>query len=164
MHELMINPAVHAIIIFAVALLGSKWLYKKDEKIEDRRRGAFKLAGEMRSKGMTWVPDLLEDYAVGDYDSIGVKMAKIAMLAHNDAALRDEFKKVFASLLTSHFQDESAKTELEGMLENLGHKLVPITPEPDQPSILDHIETVVGNAVAKATGTTAPAADTKAGS
>jgi hypothetical protein len=150
MHELITNPIVHAVILFAIAVFASKWLYKKDEKIEDRRRGAFKLAAEFRAKGMTWVPDLLEDYAVGDYDSIGVKLVKVGMLAHNDAALKSEFDTVFASLLKSKFQDPDAKAQLESLLEEAGHKLVPVTPPPSTPSILDQINSTVKAAVADA--------------
>jgi hypothetical protein len=148
MHELITNPMVHAVALFAIAVAASKWLYRKDEKIEDQRRGAFKLAGEMRAKGMSWMPDLLEDYAVGDYDNIGTKLVKVGMLAHNDAALKAEFDTVFATLLKSKFQDADAKAQLEDLLEEAGHRLVPITPAPDEASILDKIHATVAAAVA----------------
>lgn len=152
MHELIASPLIHAIVVFAVCLLCAKFFYKTDERIEKRRRAAFGLALELKNQGMTWVPELLEDYAVGDYDSIGTKMVKMHELAKNDPALKAEFHAVFVKLLKSKFQDADAKKDLEGLLEGLGHKLVPVSTVPT-PDVLDSmhekIVAAVGDAVAK---------------
>jgi hypothetical protein len=162
MHELIASPIVHAIIVFAVCLLCAKFFYRTDERIENRRRAAFALAGELKAQGMTWVPDLLEDYAVGDYDSIGTKMVKIAELAKNDPAMKAEFHAVFVKLLKSKFQDADAKKELEGMLEGLGHKLVPVTPTAS-PDLLDQMHTKIVAAVSDAVAAIGNKADSQAG-
>lgn len=151
--QLLSNPIVHGAIILAICYGISKLFYKTDKHVEKRRRAAIDLSAGLKAKGMTWVPDLLVDYAVGDYESVGMKLGHLAADIHNDPSLKAEFDKVFQKLLATKFQDPDAKAELEGILEDLGHKLVPLPPPLTQPDMLDqlkdHIETTVANAMAK---------------
>jgi len=57
------------LMIGGVLVLGwalGKYLFRKDEEIEDRRRQAFKLATKLSEYGLTRIPDVLGCYAVGD--------------------------------------------------------------------------------------------------
>lgn len=148
MKELLSNPVVHGVIVLAIAYLVSKVFFKVDKSVEARRRQAITLSSTLTSNGMTWVPALLIDYAVGDYESVGVKLGHLAITIEKDPTLKAEFDTVFQKLLATKFQDPTAKTELEGMLENLGHQLVPIQPAPSTPTLLNQITTAVTNAVA----------------
>lgn len=150
MKELLSNPIIHGVIVLAIAFLCAKVFFKVDKKIEARRRQAITLSSTLTANGMTWVPALLIDYAVGDYESVGVKLGHLAITIEKDPNLKAEFDTVFQKLLASKFQDPDAKTELENMLEGLGHKLTPIAPGPSTPDLLDKINTTVSNAVASA--------------
>lgn len=161
MKEFLANPIVHGVIVLGLAYLVSKLLFKADKRIEARRRKAIDLSAALKANGMSWVPDLLIDYAVGDYESVGIKLGHAAVDIAKDPALKSEFDTVFSKLLASKFQDPDAKAELEKMLENLGHTIAPIPPEPSTPDLLDQINTAVQNAVAKAVAAKLPSADPK---
>lgn len=170
MKEFLSNPVVHGVIVFALAFLAVKLFSKADHRIEARRRKAIDLASALKAKGMTWVPDLLVSYAVGDYEDIAIKLGHVGVAIAHDPNMKAEFDSVFHKLLASKFQDPAAKDELETMLEGMGHKLTPIPAAPSQPDLLDAIhakitaavETAVANAMpaAPSTDTSAPA-DTK---
>lgn len=147
MKELLSNPVVHGVLVFAIAFLAVKLFSKADTRIENRRRKAIDLAAALKSNGMTWLPDLLVSYAVGDYDDIGIKLGHIAVDIAKDPNLKAEFDTVFKKLLASKFQDADAKTELENMLEKLGHTLVQSAPEPSQPDLLDALHDKIVNSV-----------------
>jgi hypothetical protein len=148
MKEFLSNPIVHGVIILTLAYLASKIFFKADKRIEGRRRKAIDLSAALKANGMTWVPDLLIDYAVGDYENVGVKLGHIGVDIAKDPNLKAEFDTVFQKLLASKFQDADAKKELESLLEGLGHKLTPISPAPDMLTQLkDHITDAVNAAV-----------------
>jgi hypothetical protein len=157
MKELLSNPIVHGVLVFAIAFLVVKLFSKSDTRIESRRRKAIDLAAALKTNGMTFVPDLLISYAVGDYDDIALKLGHIGLTIHNDPNLKAEFDKVFSKLLASKFQDADAKAELEKMLEDQGHVLTPIAATPDTPDLLDALEQRIMAAIAaKAAPTEAP--------
>lgn len=156
MKELLSNPIVHGVIVLAIAFLVSKLFFKVDKSVEARRRQAITLSSTLASNGMTWVPALLVDYAVGDYESVGVKLGHLAITIEKDPTLKAEFDTVFQKLLASKFQDPTAKTDLETMLENLGHSLVPIPPATPTPTLLNQINTAVTTAVNAALPVPAP--------
>ncbi len=149
MKEFLSNPIVHGVIVIAIAYLSAKVFYKTDKNIEKRRRAAIDLSAVLKSHGMTWVPDLLVDYAVGDYENVGLKLGHLGLDIAKDPKLKSEFESVFQKLLASKFQDPDAKAELEDMLEGLGHKLTPLPTPVSQPDLLqalkDHVDTVVAN-------------------
>jgi hypothetical protein len=150
MKEFLSNPVVHGVIVLAIAFLVAKVFFKVDKDVEARRRKAIDLSAALKANGMSWVPDLLIDYAVGDYESVGLKLGHVAVDIAKDPNLKAEFDTVFQKLLASKFQDADAKAQLEKMLEDLGHTLTPISPAPSTPDLLAQIGTTVANAVASA--------------
>ena len=57
-----------------VGLLHLKWLFTKDTEIENRRRGAAKLAAKLQAIGLRKLPEFLIDYSVGDYSGMANKI------------------------------------------------------------------------------------------
>ena len=83
-------------VALALTLVGL-WLYNRVEK---RRKHAIELMKLMNQWGLTWFADLFEDYAVGDYYGIAVKIKEIVQTVRSDEAmvakLGDVAKKVAA--------------------------------------------------------------------
>ena len=83
-------------IALAATVIGL-WLYNR---IEARRKHAIELMKLMNQWGMSWFADLFEDYAVGDYYGIAVKIKEIVQTMRSDdamvAKLADVAKKVAA--------------------------------------------------------------------
>lgn len=82
-----------SIIAVAGGFAGGRFLFKRDTAKEERRRSAAKLAGMLRSNGLSHLPDFLEDYAVGDYSGMARNMAKAAALMSEPAAAEALFAK-----------------------------------------------------------------------
>lgn len=147
MKEFLSNPVVHGAIVLVLAFVAAKIFFKVDKKIEDRRRKAIDLAAALKAHGMTWVPDLLIDYAVGDYENVALKLGHVGVTIAHDPKLKAEFDTVLKKLVASKLQDPDAKAELENMLEGMGHSLVPIPPAPSQPDLLDSMHAKIVDAV-----------------
>ena len=88
------------VVLVAVGYFVVKWLFQKDTEIEDRRRGAARLAGVLSNKGLVKVPEFLIDYSVGDYSGMGNNIKKLAALfLDGEEAVVKEFDAVFERLL-----------------------------------------------------------------
>jgi hypothetical protein len=68
-----------------------KWLFGVDEKLLAKKRAAQKLAGVLRDNGLKLLPQLLEDFAVGDVHDLVEKVHDLAKLvdAGSDAILKE---------------------------------------------------------------------------
>jgi hypothetical protein len=73
------------------------WLYNRREQ---RRKHAIELMKLMNRWGLDWFADLYEDYAVGDYSGLAIKIKEIVTAVRSDEAmvakLADVAKKVAA--------------------------------------------------------------------
>ena len=58
---------VLAVAAIAGAALAGAYLLRKDTAVEERRRHAIDIASELKNQGLEHIPDVLVDYAVGDY-------------------------------------------------------------------------------------------------
>lgn len=97
---------LHYILIAVCALLAGYFAYKAwatfDKRREDRRRLAILAAGEYSTYGLTWCPEMLQRYAVGDYSGIYTQIA--ARFGDWKTApvddIRKEMEGVFDRMLT----------------------------------------------------------------
>lgn len=111
------------LVIFAViAVLGyviAKWAFRKDTEIENRRRGAAKLAGVLSAKGLKKVPEFLIDYSVGDYSGMGNHIKQLAelFLDGEDAVLK-EFDAVFENLLDAKLSSVTGRAYVAAKLSD----------------------------------------------
>jgi hypothetical protein len=64
------QPIVLLVLVGIAMFAIGHWLFTKDTQIENKRTKALKVATELRSEGLDFVPEMLETYAVGDYSGI----------------------------------------------------------------------------------------------
>ena len=102
---LLSNPYFVFAIVVVLAVFVGGFLFRKDEAIEDKRRKAIDVANELRSQGLKHVPDLLVDYAVGDYSGMLTRIKSWSQLMGDD----DQRKAFFAQF---------RKTQISKMLES----------------------------------------------
>jgi hypothetical protein len=65
-------------LIGVCAWFASKWLFKKDTEVENRRRAAAHLANKLSEMGFKELPVFFLDYAVGDYSGMAYKLSEVA--------------------------------------------------------------------------------------
>lgn len=104
--------ALAFLCVFMACVGAACWLFKKDTEKENRRKAAMKMAGMFRSKGLKYVPELLEDYAVGDYSG----MAKI--IDHAAHALADpaDAERIFDQMVDNVIAARKAGTTVDAAL------------------------------------------------
>jgi hypothetical protein len=111
------------LLLIVVGLAGYffvRFLYRKDTEIENRRRGAARLAGTLRSIGLKKTPEFLEDYSVGDYSGMGRKVKQLGELfLAGEAAVLEEFEQVFEGLLNARLKTEVGRTYIAAKLADV---------------------------------------------
>jgi hypothetical protein len=101
----MMSPTL-VIWILAVAvcvLVGrdlGKWLFGANEKLMAKKRAAQKLAGVLRDNGLKLLPQLLEDFAVGDVHDMVEKIHDVAKLIDTGSdAIVKELEATYENVL-----------------------------------------------------------------
>jgi len=111
--EIILLCVVLAIISYAVV----RWLFKKDTEIEDRRRGAARLAGVLSNLGLKKTPEFLIDYSVGDYSGMAEKIKELAKLfLDGEGAVVKEFEQVFEGCLKAKLATETGRAYVAAKL------------------------------------------------
>jgi len=114
-----LNSIVIVALIAAVGFLGAKWLFKKDTEIEDRRRGAAKLAASLKVYGLARIPDFLIDYSVGDYSGMAMKMKTLAeMFLSGEEAVITELDGVYERVLSQKLMTEAGRALVASKLSD----------------------------------------------
>jgi len=107
---LSLNSLVILSLIAAVGYLGAKWLFKKNTEIEDRRRGAAKLAASLTAYGLVRIPAFLIDYSVGDISGMAEKMKRLAeMFLEGEVAVITELDGVYERVLSEKLRTEAGR-------------------------------------------------------
>lgn len=114
---LSVNTLVILVLIALVGFLGAKWLFKKDTEVENRRRGAAKLAACLKSYGLVRIPEFLIDYSVGDYSGMAEKIEALAeMFLAGEEAVVKEFDTVFERVLVEKLKTEAGRALIAAKL------------------------------------------------
>lgn len=130
----MFGTIAIVILTLAVSIFAGReafnWLFKKDTEMENRRRAAFHLAATLKASGLKRIPEFLGDYAVGDYSGMYEKIHDLAKLslAGGDAAVMQEFEKVFDNVFAAKMMTEAGRAAL---LAKMGVAIVPPAPAPE---------------------------------
>lgn len=104
-------------VFVAAGALAIGWA-SLDRKEEKRRKAFGKLAGTLRSYGLRRLPDMLEDYMVGDYSGFFQKLYKFAdMLDDGDDVVVKDFNQVFDSVLAVKAQTPEGRAYVRSILE-----------------------------------------------
>jgi hypothetical protein len=112
-------PVVWQYVILAGGALAltvvGLWLYNRREK---RRKHAIELMKLMNRWGLDWFADLYEDYAVGDYSGLVVKVKEIVTAVRSDEAMVAKLAEV-ARKVAAHYaaNDPTKAQELMAILQ-----------------------------------------------
>jgi len=107
---LSLNSFVILSLIAAVGYLGTKWAFQKNTEIENRRRGAAKLAASLTSYGLVRIPQFLIDYSVGDYSGMAEKMKRLAeMFLEGETTVITELDGVYERVLSEKLRTEAGR-------------------------------------------------------
>ncbi len=107
---LSLNSLVILVLIALVGFFGAKWLFKKDTEIENRRRGAARLAAVLKSYGLQRIPEFLIDYSVGDYSGMAEKIKGLAeMFLAGEESVVKEFDAVYDRVLVEKLKTEAGR-------------------------------------------------------
>jgi len=105
------------ILVPLVGFLAAKWLFQKDTEIENRRRGAAKLAAVLQTYGLKKTPEFLIDYSVGDYSGMAHKIADLSRLfLDGEEHVVKEFQQVFDRVLEAKLQNEEGRAYIAAKL------------------------------------------------
>lgn len=108
------------VLVAIIGWLGAKWLFQKDTEVEDRRRGAAKLAGALQAYGLTKIPDFLVAYSVGDYSGMAMKIKALAeMFMQGEAGVIAEFDQVFDKVLAEKLKSEAGRAFIAAKLADV---------------------------------------------
>jgi len=104
-------------LVAVLAWLSAKWLFQKDTVVEDRRRGAAKLAAALTAYGLSKIPAFLIDYSVGDYSGMAEKMKSLAdLFLSGEQSVIAEFDTVFEKVLAAKLTCESGRALIAAKL------------------------------------------------
>lgn len=109
------NVGLAAIAAFAVA----KWLFNKDEAIEDRRSDAIDAVAVLHEWGLAPVASIVKRYAVGDYSKALHELRELAKTLIDPVKAAAAFEKLFVKILESKLKDR----ELRGALVEKVNKM-----------------------------------------
>jgi len=133
-----------AIVVLAgiAAWFGSKWLFKKDTEVENRRRAAAHLANKLSEMGFKELPVFFLNYAVGDYSGMAYKLSEVARtMMGGEKAVLAEMDDVFTKLLAiklntadGRFAVRSKLEEVEKLLAGPVAAPAPVAPAPVAPA------------------------------
>jgi len=123
---LSLNTIVIVVLIAAVGFLGAKWLFKKDTEIENRRRGAARLAAALTSYGLVKIPEFLIDYSVDDYSGMAMKIKAYAeMFLAGEEAVVKEFDGIFERVLAEKLKSEAGRVLIASKLSDASNPADP---------------------------------------
>ena len=116
MHNLLPNLAGNPLVLVALASIAlyatGRFMFRRDEAIEDRRRKAIKLAGDCQKCGLDFLAPVLEDYSVGDYSGMLHRLRTFADDIRDDATRRQILDRFFETQLARRLQDEPQRRKI----------------------------------------------------
>lgn len=100
---------VSALCIGIVAVMAyMRW----DTRRENRRRHANRIASELRNIGLTALPEVLEDYGVGDLSGVAAKLANAYSVFADDEQRKEAIAKIRIRLVKAALQNPEDKAKL----------------------------------------------------
>jgi len=125
----VLTPATIALCMCVplLAFFICKWLFTKDTEIENRRRGAAKLAAKLQSIGLRKTPEFLIDYSVGDYSGMANKIRTLSELfLDGDEPVLAEVETVFQNVLVAKLGTEEGRAYISAKLAEAAKAVAPV--------------------------------------
>jgi len=130
----LLEVILACVLLAAAAYVVVVWAFKKDTEIEDRRRGAARLAAVLSNLGLKKTPEFLIDYSVGDYSGMAVKITELAKLfLEGEGAVVKEFAQVFDGVLAAKLRTDSGRAFIAAKLADAAR--------PDDPKVVENAPT-----------------------
>jgi hypothetical protein len=115
--KLASSPLV-LVSLASIALYASgRFMFRRDEAVEDRRRKAIKLAGDCQKCGLDFLAPVLEDYSVGDYSAMLHRLRAIADDIRDDATRRQILDHFFSTQLAARLKDAAQRQKIVEAVE-----------------------------------------------
>jgi len=113
----LLEVMLTCVLLAVASYVAVGWLFKKDTEIEDRRRGAARLAAVLSNLGLKKTPEFLIDYSVGDYSGMAAKITELAKLfLEGEDAVVKEFSLVFDNVLAAKLRTDSGRAFIAAKL------------------------------------------------
>jgi hypothetical protein len=119
MMSLVLTPATIALCVCLplLAYFLVKKVFEKDTEVENRRRGAAKLASKLQAIGLRKVPEFLIDYSVGDYSGMANKIHMLAELfLSGDDPVLAEVDTVFRNVFDAKLKTDDGRAFIAAKL------------------------------------------------
>lgn len=131
--------ALACVVAAGLGKVGVSFALKKDEAIEDRRRGAAQMAMKLSELGLKKVPEFLIDYSVGDYGAMAAKVKNVAStFLSGEAAVVEEFGQIFEKVLRAKLETETGRAFIAAKLQDaMQPKDVSIVQDAPRASLID---------------------------
>ena len=102
-----------------LVLAGVRWAFKKDDKVENRRKLAIRTGANLRGWGFDDTARLCEAYAVGDYSGVLKEMEYLREHASNPEKFALEVKHIVLTSLPRIASTNPAMfAEISGLIES----------------------------------------------
>lgn len=104
-----------------------KWMFGKSEVLEAEKRAALVLSSKLREYGLKILPELLEDFAVGDVSKMIAKIQDVSKLveAGNEAILK-ELEATFDKVLTAKLMSPEGLALIKAKLAEVEKVATPL--------------------------------------
>lgn len=107
------------IVACGAAFAIAKWAFGKDTEIENRRRGAARLAAKLQAYGLKKTPEFLIDYSVGDYSGMAKKIHDLAELfMSGDEHVVKELDEVYQRVLEAKLMSADGRALIAAKLQD----------------------------------------------
>ncbi len=113
----MTDPNTWIAIASIVIYLISKFIAKRSESTDGRKRKAIQLAGDVRLAGLEFLAPLLEDYAMGDQTALTQRIEALAHELGKESSRKTMMERLFHSQLADRLRDSESRRRIARLLD-----------------------------------------------
>lgn len=125
--SLTLSHIIIVVLAGIAAWFASKWLFKKDTEVENRRRAAGLLAAKLTEMGFKELPLFFIAYSIGDYSGMAHMLGTIAQkMMSGEKAVLAELEDVFGKLLTIKLNSTEGRHLVKTKLAEVEKLLAPV--------------------------------------
>lgn len=100
-----------------VAYLAVRWFLTENHALAARRKNAAQLAGQLKTWGLSIIPDFLFCYSTNDLEGMFADIERVAQIfAQSPSAILEEFDQVFENVLAAKLQSAAGRAFVQAKL------------------------------------------------